>query len=174
MIYDWVTHPAGKGRRSNLEETDIFFNDMYEDLLQSKEFHSLVDPGELIFRVHHRILEEPLFEDYDDQINCHQLYELAHKEWREQYDSEKIDFDNHWISFTDSIESIKSNSFKEKGLRGLVIVMRPKKGIKIYKAMKELGIQGNIPNEREVVAPLDKENVVEILKYEDFLKKYDK
>ena len=169
MIDDWVTHPAGKDRRSNLEETDIFFNDMYEDLLQSKEFNSLVDPGELIFRVHHRFSEEPLFEDYDDQINCHQLYEIDHEKWRDQYDPEKIDFDNHWSSFTDSIESIKSSYFQEKGLRGLVIVMRVEKAIKLKNY-----ISAHLVEENEVVAPLDKENVVEILRYENFLDKYDK
>lgn len=106
-----------------------------------------------------------------------QLMESGEKKAKEHYEEacklwEKgkiADFNNHWVSFTSSVDTIGSNLFSSKQLRGNVIIISSDKAIDISKAVPE-----NLSHEHEVVAPLSKQNVVEILPFKQFIRKYGK
>lgn len=51
-------------------------------------------------------------------------------------------------------------------MRGFVIVIQPKKAINVY-PFKPMGF-----DEREVVAPMDKNTLIEVLPFVDFIDKY--
>ncbi|WP_434182135.1 hypothetical protein [Bacillus thuringiensis] len=59
-----------------------------------------------------------------------------------------------------------STYFGEKGLRGFVIVVSSEKAVDISSRIV------NCFDEKEVVAPMNKETVNEILSFKDFMKKY--
>lgn len=163
----WIMHKIGGDRRKHMDESDQNWETLHHELKQHDPEHLLADHTRL-FRVHTTHQEKPQREDYDDQKTFEQAYQDY--QTHEQDQQEDIDFDQHWVSFTDSLDVIGSDTFAKKRLRGLVIVMRPHKAIKVYPQVKD--VEGDFDQEKEVVAPLIKDNVIEILPFAQFIKKY--
>ncbi|MFI3684021.1 hypothetical protein VBH15_03565 [Vagococcus fluvialis] len=122
-----------------------------------------------MFRVHTGGKKKPRYNDYSDHGEYQdETFKAVYSFWLKQNDVNAIEFNNHWVSFTDSVDVINSDYFGEKGLRGFVIVVRPKKAINIY-PFRRVGF-----DEREVVAPMDKSTVIEVLSFDKFISKYKK
>lgn len=159
-------HMGGQGRKY-LSESDEIWNNIYKYFVDHDELDFLMSES-LLYRVHTGGQKEPMIEEYDDHENQEEIYKYEHNFWKKQNDINLIEFDNHWVSFTDSVESIDSHYFAEKKLRGFVIVIKPKKAVKIYNCIDRGA------GEREVVAPMDKSTMVEILPFDEFINKYKK
>lgn len=164
FIRNWLNVSMGGQGRLDLEASDKKWEEIYEILLKNNDDEYIVSDS-LLFRVHTGGKKEPIYENYSDHVNQSEVFKEVHDFWIKQNDINAIEYHNHWLSFTDSVEVINSDYFAEKHLRGFVIVINPKKAIKIGELKR-----GN--DEREVVAPMDKSTVVEVLKFDDFLKKY--
>lgn len=166
FISEWINVPAGGYGRENLNLSDREWKNIYDKLLEEKNDEFLFS-GDLLYRVHNSGGTKPNYNDYDDYGSRQdEYYDKAYNFWVKCNDINAIEFDNHWVSFTDSVDVINSGYFSTKGLRGFVIVVRPKKAINIH-PLKEWGF-----NEHEVVAPMDKSTLVEVLPFEKFIQKY--
>ncbi|PGE93308.1 hypothetical protein COM62_27525 [Bacillus pseudomycoides] len=170
-ISKWANHDMSIRGRDNLDASDEMWCKKFIDLRNNKddlEVQSLiVKPNTLLFRVHIGGNDEPDYDDYDDRgEDQNKVYEYKYKEWLDENNVEAIRFDNHWVSFTKSVDVIGSNYFGQNGRRGFVIVISSDKAIDI----SSLRTQGF--DEQEVVAPMNKETVKEILSFKDFMKKY--
>ena len=160
FISEWKNHQAGSIRRTNLDSSDERFENAFLKIKPDNEAY--VKPGTLLYRVHHKLLPKPSRKDFSGE-NEYQ-YELNYV--NRINGTGKIDFDNHWVSFTKNPKVIVGNYFKSKGLTGDVIVIKSEKAVDISE-MSSLGY-----DEEEVVAPLDKRNVLEVLTLEEFEEKY--
>lgn len=150
--------------RLYLEKSDPIWEKAYKNCEEYR-----LDSDSLLYRVHTGGYPEPTLSDFADRgDDQEEIYKEEHSFWISQNDVSCISWDNHWVSFTDSINVIGSNYFNGKGLRGLVLVIKPKKAIKVY-PFKEWGF-----DEREVVAPMDKSTCIEVLPFDDFISKYGK
>jgi hypothetical protein len=78
-----------------------------------------------------------------------------------------VRFDNHWVSFTKNPDVIGRNYFGSKGLRGKVIILRSLAAVDITNTHPP-----QTTSDEEIVAPLSKNNLVEVLLFEKFIKKY--
>lgn len=167
FLYDWFNHPMRTSGRQNLDRTDKTWNDIYEKIIDSEFEEELLFQGNLLFRALTGGKIEPKLSDYDDfGAEQEELFQRNHDFWVKQNDINAIEFDNHWVSFTDSVDVINSDYFADKKLNGFVVVTKPKKAINAHLWRK------NGFDEREVVAPMDESTVVEILPFDDFIKKY--
>lgn len=171
FLYDWHNHSAESSGRKNLEKSDVLWGNIYNNLLDNKdEFRGYyVEKGTLLYRVHreYKNNETSLRKGYLDD----DTYE-SEKEYVEYLNRRpNIEFDNHWVSFTKSVDVIKSPYFGSKGLRGEVIVITADKAIDIAEEIQNC-FENGVYDEKEVVAPLDKATLVEVLDYPDFIKKY--
>lgn len=160
----WREAPAGgwySTGRSNLEETDKIWNLIW----RKKVMPVYSNEATLIYRIHNKF-PKPILSDYrhDERLN---RYERALLVWKRQDDPKYIDWHNHWVSFTNDPKVIQSDYFKHKQMRGLVMVLRAKNAIDI----SYLTNQGVFP-ENEVVARMDKQQLVEVLPFESFIAKY--
>jgi|GEM_PF-2744998 len=173
FVSEWIEHPNRSTGRNNLDSTDEIWEKFYLNDAITKYNKSY--PIELLYRVHTGMLK-PNFEHYTNMFSGNSLDEIKMyfeddltkwQEFNKKYNT-PIVFDNHWVSFTKSIDTIGCHYFSEKNLRGKIIVMKPSKYIDI----SELPNSHNF--EHEVVAPLVKENVIEVIDFEDFFKKYGK
>lgn len=169
IINNWVNHSMGTMGRTNLINTDQFWNDAYKSLISVKdeEYDEFCFTSGLLYRVHTGGNSEPVFEDYLDYgEEADRVFKREYDFWIKQNDVNAIEWHNHWVSFTDSVDVINSAYFSGKGLRGFVIVIQPKKAINVY-PFKPMGF-----DEREVVAPMDKNTLIEVLPFVDFIDKY--
>lgn len=161
-ILSWRDHSMDNGERKNLEESDRFWQGIY-----SSETNLRVKKGVLLFRVHSGNYSEPLLEEYDDMgDNYEEIYNEEHQKWLDSQDINKIRWTNNWLSFTINPDVIGSNYFSQKNLRGFVIVTKANKGVHISDFIST-GF-----NEFEVVAPMDKSTLIEILEFNDFMDNY--
>lgn len=160
LIEFWREHPMGTRGRKNLESTD----QEWRFFLKSHP-KVAVPQGTLLFRVHTGGQSEPIIDDYSDTRNPVAEFETAHEDWVNSLDLSKIQWNGHWVSFTSLPKVIGSNYFRSKGLRGFVIVIQARQGIVLPKY--EMGFQEN-----EVVAPMDKSTLKEILPFREFMDKY--
>lgn len=166
----WIEHPNRSIGRENLENTDEIWEKLYSKAIVK---HNKDNPIELLYRVHTGKLE-PDFQEYCARFSGNSIEEnkkffaddLAEWQAFEDKYNKTVDFNNHWVSFTKSIDTIGCSYFGEKNLRGKVIVLQPNKYIDISV------LPVSHPVENEVVAPLRKENAVEVIAFEDFFKKY--
>ncbi|PEF77666.1 hypothetical protein [Bacillus toyonensis] len=170
-ISKWANHDMSIRRRDKLVTSDEMWYKTFIDLQNNKddlEAQSLiVQPNTLLFRVHIGGNDEPDYDDYDDRgEDQNKVYEYKYTEWLDENNVEAIRFDNHWVSFTKCIDVIGSNYFGGKGRRGFVIVISSNKAVDIS-SFRSRGY-----DEKEVVAPMNKETVKEILSFKDFMKKY--
>ncbi|MFD3219294.1 hypothetical protein ACTFQO_03745 [Bacillus cereus group sp. MYBK29-1] len=169
IIIDWHNRSIGvKG-----EDSLSYFDEKWLEIINKIKSSSndelqdlIVEPKTLLFRVHTGGKEEPQLSDYDDQTNHHEVYAEKYKNWLVDNDIEAIYFNNRWSSFTKSADVIGSTYFGEKGLRGFVIVVSSEKAVDISSRIV------NYFDEKEVVAPMNKDTVKEILSFKDFMKKY--
>lgn len=161
-IISWKNHPMDNGERKNLEESDCFWEGIY-----SSETNLRVEKGVLLFRVHSGNYSEPSLEEYDDMgDNYEDIYNEEHQQWLDNQDINKIRWTNNWVSFTIDPDVIGSHYFSGKNLRGFVIVIKANKGLDISD-FTNIGF-----NEFEVVAPMDKSTLIEILEFKEFMTKY--
>lgn len=168
FISDWINVSIGGHGREDLNSSDKFWLNAYKVLLDEKN-DEFIFSGDLLYRVHNSGGPKPNYNDYSDYGSYQdEYYNKASNFWKKCNDVDLIEFDNHWVSFTDSIDVINSGYFATKGLRGFVIIIKPKKSINIH-PLKTWGF-----DEREVVAPMDKTTLVEILPFNEFIKKYKK
>ncbi|MCS8573798.1 hypothetical protein [Pediococcus pentosaceus] len=165
FLHNWHNHSMSSSGRENLEKSDVFWTNVYNTLLANKaEFKECyIEKGTLLYRVHRKLYEEPCREDFLSDENCEPEAECV-KDLNRRL---TVEFDNHWVSFTKSIDVITSAYFESKGLRGDVIIIEADKAIDISSYFKGIGF-----DEKEVVAPLDKKTLVEVLPYKEFVKKY--
>lgn len=162
FINNWINHPMESNGRDNLEESDKIWDTEF-DIINN----GYVPKGTLLYRVHTGGDLEPKKEDYDDRgEQQNEIFDIEHRLWEEQNNMNKIKWDNHWVSFTKNPDIIGSNYFLLKSLRGFVIVIKSMKAIDISK-YKKMGF-----DEHEVVAPMDKNTCIDILKFDDYKKKY--
>ncbi len=171
FIKDWHNSSFDISGRDDLEETDNIWEKVYEAVIKEKEKcrSNYVAKGTLLYRVHreHENIKMPLREDFSDD----EAYK-SEKKYVEHLNSRpNIEFDNHWVSFTKGVDVIKSPYFESKGLRGEVIVIKADKAIDIAEEIQNC-FENGVYDEKEVVAPLDKATLVEVLDYPDFIKKY--
>lgn len=155
FVKGWSNKTADDEPRENLGRSDQLWEYTY-----SKREDLRFTEGELLFRVHSGGYEEPVLSN----VNEIESFNERHQLWSDQLDSEKIRFDNHWVSFTKNPKALCRNYFAMKGLHGLVIIIKARKAIDIA----AYAVKG----EEEVVAPRSKESLVEILTFEKFKKKY--
>ncbi|HDR8112428.1 TPA: hypothetical protein QCY85_005460 [Bacillus cereus] len=170
-ITKWANHSMSIRERDTLVASDKFWDKTFIDLKNHKEaleIQSLiVKPNTLLYRVHIGGNNKPDYDDYDDRgEDQNKVYEYKYKEWLDENNVDAIRFDNHWVSFTKDVDVIGSDYFGEKGRRGFVIVISSDKAIDI----SSFRIKGF--DEKEVVAPMSKETLKEILPFKDFMKKY--
>ncbi|WP_271294783.1 hypothetical protein [Weissella confusa] len=165
FLVNWINHPIGSGRRLQLDVTDLIWENAYCKVISDPEEYSdeYVEPGTLLFRVHQKPVKEPLRDNHGTVAQYKN--DLNYIRIRNQSIPVNVEFDDHWVSFTDNPNVITSGYFLQKGLTGDVIVLRAKKAVKIASI-------GGLPFESEVVAPLHKSDVVEILEYEKFKQRY--
>lgn len=160
----WTNHHMDIRGRKNLVSSDEMWRKKFIDLQNNKGDLEIVKPNTLLFRVHIGGNDEP---DYDDRgENQNEEYAYDYNDWLDENNVERIRFDNHWVSFTKSVDVIGSNYFGENGRRGFVIVISSDKAIDIS-SLRTRGF-----DEQEVVAPMDRKTVREILNFKDFIKKY--
>ena len=169
-INKWREVPVGCSGRENLDETDMFWQ-----LVFAREPKLRFPSGKLVFRIHRGGYEEPRLEDFSDwrergASSQYDLFNNFHKEWENTKDPSKIRFDNHWVSFTKNPKHFLDSYYEVKGLRGLAIVLSTSKAVDI----SSIHVWGNVQDEQEVVAPLDKAQVVEILPFAKFKEQYCK
>lgn len=158
----WINHSMGLNGRDNLDKSDSIWNNEYKIMK-----NSFIEKGTLLYRVHAGGYSEPIFEHYEDYGSRQsEKFNEDYKNWKDNQSVDKIRWDNHWVSFTKSIDVIGSAYFGDKLLRGFVIVIESDKAIDIS-WQKTNGF-----NECEVVAPMNKNTCLEILQFEDFIKKY--
>lgn len=156
----WKNHPAGSTRRKNLELSDDIFENAF--LKVKPDDAEYVKPRTLLYRVHHKLLSMPNRNDFRSKDE----YQYAIDYVKRMNGDGKINFDNHWVSFTKNPKVITDSYFKNKGLTGDVIIIKSEKAIDISEYNK-------LPyNEEEVVAPLNERNVLEILTSKKFKEKY--
>lgn len=161
-ILNWMEHPMETFGRENLDQTDKCWELVYEN---EKELRS--PEGILLYRVHEGGLEEPELEMFDDMgENYEEIFHEYYQQWENSLSIDKIRWTNNWLSFTSKPDVIGSNHFATKNLRGFVIVIKPLKSVSISE-FKDIGF-----NEFEVVAPMDKSTLVEILEFDEFMSKY--
>lgn len=171
LISKWVNHDMSIRGRDNLASSDKMWSTAFINLQNKKddlEFQPyIVKPNTLLYRVHIGGNDEPDYDLYDDRGE-YQNVEFAYKynEWLDENNVKAIRFHNHWVSFTKCVDVIGSNYFGEKGRRGFVIVISSDKAVDIS---SESPVKAE---EQEVVAPMDKKTVVEILPFKDFMEKY--
>lgn len=166
FIECWSNHNMRTNGRNNLDKTDIVWNDLYSRLEQGEKIARLhlVKKDTLLFRVHEGMEEPPEWEEFEGRNKAKERYDELYRIWEK---GAKVNFNNHWLSFTDDINTIASTYFGGKGLRGHVIVMSSNKAINISDAVKV-----NLADEKEIVAPLKEENLIELLPFKEFIKKY--
>ncbi|PGA92560.1 hypothetical protein [Bacillus toyonensis] len=170
-ISKWANHGMSIRGRDKLVTSDEMWDKTFIDLQNNKddlEIQSLiVKPDTLLYRVHIGGNDKPDYDDYDDRgEDQNKVYEYKYKEWLDENNVEAIRFDNHWVSFTKDVDVIGSDYFGEKGRRGFVIVISSNKAINIS------SFRTKVFDEKEVVAPMNKETLKEILPFKDFMKKY--
>jgi hypothetical protein len=136
LIMLWREHPIGRKRRKNLRETDFYWEQLYH--LTQDNIYGWSSA-------------------YVEQGTT--LYRVH------QNDLAEIEFDNHWVSFTNDPTVIVSSYFKQKGLVGNVIVLSSVKAVDISDVFSKY-------DEHEVVAPLSRNDVVEVISYGAFKRKY--
>lgn len=164
FIDKWHNYPMNDEGRKNLDKSDIEWEKAFENISNNpNKFSDCVNKSKLLFRVHKGGYPEPKINPYDPIEYIEQL----HRYWEKSKNINEIVFDNHWVSFTKNVNVIGSNYFEGKKLRGYVIVIKPKKSIDISSFFSNYGFQ-----EDEVVAPLDKNTLVEILPFKYFMDKY--
>lgn len=156
----WKAHPAGGTHRLDLEVSDEIFENAF--LKITPDYEEYVKPGTLLYRVHHKLLSMPNRSDF----NSEDEYQHSLDYVKRMNGNGKINFDNHWVSFTKNPKVITGSYFKSKGLTGDVIIIKSDKAINISEYYK-LSY-----DEEEVVAPLNKKDVFEIISYESFKEKY--
>jgi hypothetical protein len=154
--------------RDDLDETDSLWNDLYSSLEKGEKIDGLkiVKKSTLLFRVHRGMEEPPEREEFEGRDSSKERYNELYSIWEK---GSKVTFNNHWLSFTNDVNTIGSTYFGGKGLRGYVIVMSSDKAIDISNA-----VTTNLTAEKEIVAPLKEENLVELLPFKEFMKKYGK
>ncbi|MFK4787502.1 hypothetical protein ACI1S4_06520 [Lactococcus petauri] len=164
----WSNHNMRTDGRNNLDETDILWNELYSRLEKGEKIARLkiVKKSTLLFRVHQGMEEPPEWEEFEGRNRAKERYDELYSIWEK---GSKVNFNNHWLSFTDDINSIGSTYFTGKGLRGHVIVMSSNKAINISDS-----VTANLTDEKEIVAPLKEENLIELLPFKEFIKKYGK
>ncbi len=164
MLKKWADHPMESKGRGNLAETDQFWEKLY---LEKKELR--FPSGELLYRVHSGGESKPELEDYEDMGDSKQhIFEDEYQFWLDCNNTNCIRFDDHWVSFTKEVDVIGSHYFSGKGLRGFVIVLRATKAVDISSFVEKA------IDEHEVVAPMNRRDVVEIISFEEFMAKYGK
>ncbi|AUB54423.1 hypothetical protein GUI51_13445 [Enterococcus mundtii] len=164
MLDQWINHSMGSNGRENLEKSDKYWEDFYNS---DPEYR--YPKGDLLFRVHSGGYDEPVLDDYVDRGDYQdKIFREKHDLWKARNDISCIEFNSHWVSFTKDVDVIGSDYFSGKDLRGFVIVMKAEKAIDIS-SFKEKGF-----NEYEVVAPMTKDTLVEILDFDGFMNKYGK
>lgn len=162
IILKWKKHPMRTSGREKLDKTDEFWELIYEN---EKELR--IPEGTLLYRVHEGGLEKPELETFDDMgENYEEVFRVYYQKWEDSLAIDKIRWTNNWLSFTNTPDVIGSNYFSRKNLRGFVIVINPLKGINISE------FHNGGFNEFEVVAPMDKSTLVEILEFDEFMSKY--
>lgn len=167
VISKWTNHHMSIRGRKNLVFSDEMWSEKFIDLQNNKGNLEIVKSNTLLFRVHNGGNDEPDYDDYDDRgENQNEEYAYNYNNWLDENNVERIRFDNHWVSFTKSVDVIGSNYFGENGRRGFVIVISSDKAIDIS-SLRTRGF-----DEQEVVAPMDRKTLREILNFKDFIKKY--
>lgn len=169
MIEKWINHPMRTEGRKDLDMWNSFWKDIYQKVQKFPEkFKEVYVPeGTLLYRAHTGGGIEPKLEHYKGYCeNQKKMFEKDHRFWREQKDITKIRWENDWASFTSDPDIIGSSYFLSKGLQGFVIVICSKEAIDI----SNYRVGGF--NEKEIVAPMDISTCVEILNFDDFMKKY--
>lgn len=167
FVEEWIMHKIGGEARTDLADSDKKW-EQFHHTLQGHDPKQLLADHQLLFRIHTTNQKEPQREDYDDleQFKLdYQNYQAHRPDTRSE-----IEFDNHWVSFTDSFDVITSTEFAKKRMRGLVIVAKPDKAIKVYPQITN--VKGDFDDEKEVVAPLNEQNTIEVLNYHAFISKY--
>lgn len=164
FVSEWRNKPMSNSPRKDLEDSDRMWERIFREQI---ELRAIQDT--LIFRVNHGGGSEPILSDYADRgEEQKEIFNQAHRLWTDQSDPNKLRFDNHWVSFTKNPEIIRSAYFASKGMRGLVVIAKVKEAIDISE-IPAIGFQSE---EEEVVAPLELSQVIEILPFVDFERKY--
>lgn len=172
FLIGWTEHYFGTCGRSELNSSDAKWELLYKKLNDSDNIEdsnlSLLKET-LLYRVHRGLDEEPNYEKLlkesgKDIAKAKERYEKSYEIWKE---GKNIRFDDHWVSFTSSVDTIGSHQFGGKLLRGDVIVITSDKAIDISNA-----VSARFSAEHEVVAPLSEKNVVEVLPFKKFIAKY--
>ena len=172
FLNNWLNHTMKTGGRNHLEMSDIYWEEIYKILLNGENLGNikLVDKDTQLFRVHRGLEEKPSFEkileEVEDPEEAREYYESSHEFWRK---GKEINFNNNWLSFTKSVDTIGSSYFGGKQLRGDVIVLSSDRAIDISEEVYE-----NLSFEKEVVAPLSELNLIEVIPFKDFIEKYGK
>lgn len=164
MFNEWANHSMESKGRKNLDESDKIWEQVYNEQKSLR-----LPEGELLYRVHTGGDSRPEINDYEDMGDSKQIiFNDDFQFWLDCQDIKCIKFDNHWVSFTKEIDVIGSHYFSGKGLRGFVIVIRPTRCVDISSFIEKA------IDEHEVVAPMDRNSLVEILPFEQFIYKYGK
>ncbi|MEC5304179.1 hypothetical protein [Bacillus thuringiensis] len=167
VISKWTNHHMSIRGRKDLVSSDEMWRKKFINLQNNKGDLEIVKPNTLLFRVHIGGNDEPDYDDYDDRgENQNEEYAHSYNDWLDENNVERIRFDNHWVSFTKSVDVIGSNYFGENERRGFVIVISSDKAIDIS-SLRTRGF-----DEQEVVAPMDRKTLREILTFKDFIKEY--
>ncbi len=167
FVESWIMHKIGGEARTDLADSDQKWEQLHCKL-QEHDPKQLLADHQLLFRIHTTNQKEPQREDYDDAAQFkadYQDYQTHRPDTRSE-----IEFNDHWVSFTDSFDVITSKEFAKKRMRGLVIVAKPDKAIKVYPQITN--VKGDFADEKEVVAPLSEQNTIEVLNYHAFISKY--
>lgn len=167
-IEKWRNKSAGGSARDNQLESDVFWNNLYNKVLNNEDWKEFfgISSLQLIYRVHVG-MSEPDKKEYEESGEM-ELYPRDMLAF-EEYSKKKIDYNNHWASFTKNVDVVGSSYFGSKQMRGTVVVMKPEKYIDISRIANQMGFA-----EDEVVTPMNRSNVVEELSFEQFMEKYGK
>ncbi|EJS45102.1 hypothetical protein IC9_05531 [Bacillus toyonensis] len=170
-ISNWANHDMSIRGRDELVISDEMWDKTFIDLQNNKDDLEIqpliVKPNTLLYRVHNGGNDKPDYDDYNDRGKNQDVdFAYDYNDWLDENNVERIRFDNHWVSFTKCADVIGSDYFGGEGRRGFVIVISSNKAINISTFITKA------IDEQEVVAPMSKETLKEILPFKDFMKKY--
>lgn len=167
-INNWQKVPLGSSGRANLDETDLFWKCVFE------RYPELRYPeGRPLYRIFQGGDPEPEFGDFPDweaygAASQKELFDERHKRWEEQRDPSSIRFDGHWVSFTKAPEHFMDSYYASKSLRGLVIEIKARNAVDI----SSVPAWGNVQAEQEVVAPMNRSDLIRIMPFDDLKRDY--
>lgn len=158
FLHSWINVLIEEKDKKNQNTSDKIWDQIYESIIANNDTE-LIFSGNWLFR---------LYTTWDNKTKyVEQNFKNEHYFFKNQNNTNTINFNNQWLPFTDSIDVIKSIYIAEEQ-EYFVMVIQPEKAINIY-PLKKIGV-----DERIVIAPMNESTVVEILSLDKFIKKYSK